>query len=264
MATKANFVQGSFFEEDYLIRTLGPLGTYPEIALTELVANAWDAGATKVNITIPGDFGQTLQIFDNGSGLSPDEFHFRWMRLGYNRLKHQGEKVIFPKGNVSSNRMAYGRNGIGRHGLLCFNDEYKVITEREGFISTFVVTTKSDEQPFVLQHEKINKGGKGHGTTLQVIVRKNLPNPDKILQVLSARFLHDPQFIVSINKRVVPLEEHSGLIDTAPLRYKEITLKAHIIDSQRAARSTQYQGIAFWQIKDSWANLLGSLGVNWL
>ena len=45
--SKANnnqFVQGSLFEEDYLIRTLGALVHYPEIALTELVANAWDAG----------------------------------------------------------------------------------------------------------------------------------------------------------------------------------------------------------------------------
>lgn len=36
---------GSLFEENYLIRTLGHIAYDPEIALTELVANAWDAGA---------------------------------------------------------------------------------------------------------------------------------------------------------------------------------------------------------------------------
>jgi hypothetical protein len=48
-------IQGSFFEEDYLNRTLGDLANSPDIALTELVANAWDAGATEVEITKPDE-----------------------------------------------------------------------------------------------------------------------------------------------------------------------------------------------------------------
>ncbi|MGA2298950.1 MAG: ATP-binding protein, partial [FCB group bacterium] len=90
------FVQGSFFEEDYLIRTLGSLVNSPEIALTELIANAWDAGATKVNIVIPDNYKKKLTIEDNGSGLTKEQFHNRWMRLGYNRIKHQGKNVLFP------------------------------------------------------------------------------------------------------------------------------------------------------------------------
>lgn len=34
---------GSLFEDDYLIRTLGVIAHDPYVALTELVANAWDA-----------------------------------------------------------------------------------------------------------------------------------------------------------------------------------------------------------------------------
>ena len=67
-------IQGSLFEEDYLIRTLGNLGNSPETALTELVANAWDAGATFVDIFIPEEKGQKLTITDNGIGLTIDEF----------------------------------------------------------------------------------------------------------------------------------------------------------------------------------------------
>src|SRR5688500_9167996 len=91
-----NYIQGSLFEEDYLIRTLGALVNFPEVALTELVANAWDDGATDVKIFIPEEYGKKLIIEDNGVGLTKDEFHNRWMRLGYNRLKHQGKGVIFP------------------------------------------------------------------------------------------------------------------------------------------------------------------------
>ncbi|RZL40945.1 MAG: ATP-binding protein, partial [Pedobacter sp.] len=68
-----NYIQGSLFEEDYLIRTLGNLANSPEVALTELVANAWDAGATLVEIFIPEKHGDKLTIEDNGIGMTKEE-----------------------------------------------------------------------------------------------------------------------------------------------------------------------------------------------
>ena len=40
-------LQGCLFEEDFLVRTLGSIAQSSEVALTELVANAWDAGAAE-------------------------------------------------------------------------------------------------------------------------------------------------------------------------------------------------------------------------
>lgn len=245
MNDKSQYVQGSLFEEDYLLRTLGPLVHTPDIALTELVANAWDAGATLVEIFIPDVYNQRLIIEDNGVGITKDEFHSRWMKLGYNRVKHQGKNVIFPP-SVEGKRLAYGRNGIGRHGLLCFNSEYKVITNSKGEKSTFVITTQSEIQPFVIKSEGFEKSNT-YGTRLEVVVTKNLPDPNTVLKIISARFLHDPKFVVSINKKTVPLEEHAGLINSQKIKVKDIDLLAHFIDSQKSGRSTLYQGIAFWQ-----------------
>jgi len=239
------YLQGSLFEEDYLIRTLGALVHSPEIALTELVANAWDAGATIVDIFIPEDYNQKLIVEDNGTGLTKEQFEQRWMKLGYNRVKHQGKSVLFPP-NVEGKRLAYGRNGVGRHGLLCFDKEYTVITCSGGKKSTFVITTQDEHQPFVIKEALYSKAN-SFGTRLEVVVIKNLPKPDKILEIISARFLHDPKFKVSINKQTVQLEQHSGLIDTTELKIDNITLIAHFIDSQKSARSTIYQGVAFWQ-----------------
>ena len=245
-ADSISFVQGSLFEEDYLIRTLGNLSQNADVALTELVANAWDAGAAKVDITIPDERNDKLIIEDDGIGLTMDEFHKRWMKLGYNRLLHQGQQVEFPHGRDGS-RLAYGRNGIGRHGLLCFNNNYMVITRKDGEESTFEITTLSESQPFVLKNESSRKAS-GNGTRLEVVVQRNLPNPDRILEVISARFLHDPQFTVNINGRSVPLEEHEGLIDQCTLSVNQnISLDVLFIDTQKAARSTLYQGVAFWQ-----------------
>lgn len=243
--SSSKIIQGTLFEEDYLIRTLGVLVHSPEIALTELVANSWDAGATMVEITIPDDSNQKLIVEDNGSGLTKEQFEQRWMRLGYNRIKHQGKKVIFPP-NVSGKRLAYGRNGVGRHGLLCFNNEYTVISNSSGTKSTFVISTQSENQPFVIKEATFDKSNT-FGTRLEVIVIKNLPKPERILEIISARFLHDPSFLVSINKQTVPLEQHSGLIDSTELNVDGIKLTAHFIDSQKSSRKTIYQGIAFWQ-----------------
>lgn len=245
MNNNKEYIQGSLFEDDYLIRTLGNLGSSAEIALTEIVANAWDAGATEVQIFIPEEKGQKIVIEDNGIGLSKEEFYSRWMKLGYNRLKHQGKKVEFPK-DVNLQRFAYGRNGVGRHGMLCFNNEYNVITSKNGIESNFTVTTKSESEPFLIKEESFLKTKK-HGTRLEVIVKKNLPKSENILEIISARFLHDPKFIVSINRKTIELEDHSGLIFTESIKVKNISLNVNLIDSKKARKSTLYQGIAFWQ-----------------
>ena len=55
------------FEEDYIFRNNRSITTSPDIALTELVANAWDAGAFNVEIIIPKSEEETLiSITDDG------------------------------------------------------------------------------------------------------------------------------------------------------------------------------------------------------
>ena len=74
MTKLAKPLQGTLFEQDYLIRTLGNLATAPDVALTELVANAWDAGASKVDIKIPDQLGELLSIADDGCGMTAKQF----------------------------------------------------------------------------------------------------------------------------------------------------------------------------------------------
>ena len=57
------------FEEDYIFRNNRVLTTTPDIALTELVANSWDAGALNVEIHIPENEDENLiSIQDDGCG----------------------------------------------------------------------------------------------------------------------------------------------------------------------------------------------------
>src|SRR5690606_7472645 len=131
-------------------------------------------------------------------------------------------------------------------GMLCFNNIYEVITNSNGKESHFTITTKSEKEPFIIKSEKF-QNSKTTGTKLIVEVQKNLPKPEQILEVISARFLHDPKFKVSINRQTIQLEEHSGLVFTEETTIDKIKLKIHLIDSKRSRKSTIYQGIAFWQ-----------------
>jgi hypothetical protein len=245
MMTEKDTFSGFLFEEDYLIRTLGQIAHDAYIALTELVANAWDAGASHVEIFIPNEIGGNLIIRDDGTGLTKDQFNNRWMKLGYNRLKHQGDRVEFPSGR-SGNRLAYGRNGVGRHGLLCFNDEYSISTGASGILSTYLISTHNENEPFVIKSQTFQPT-KINGTTLEVRVTRNLPSLQKVRDVISARFLHDPEFKVFVNGIALPLEELAGHIDTRNVTIEGIECHFHFIDTTKANRSTIYQGIAFWQ-----------------
>jgi hypothetical protein len=238
--------QGCLFENDFLIRTLGPIANSPEVALTELVANAWDAGASKVEIILPTEYGETLSISDDGTGMSEADFKEKWMKLGYDRMKHQGRFADFPPERTHSTRPAYGRNGVGRHGMLCFAPEYSVLTKLKGKGTRFEIATTSGQNPFeIVGVERLLSSG--HGTRLSAAVTRNLPSEGRVADILAARFLHDPQFAVSVNGRFVPLAEHRGLVSSRVLDFGEdLKAEAFFVDSTSSSRSTQYQGVAFW------------------
>lgn len=237
---------GSLFEEDYLLRTLGRIAHDSDVALTELVANAWDAGASSVDITIPPEKQNALVVADDGHGMSAEQFKNRWMMLAYDRVRHQGQSVEFPPERKDWKRRAYGRNGVGRHGMLCFADRYEVETWCEGKGAQFVVSTHSQQTPFKIESESTFQRS-GHGTRLSVVVERQIPDADRIREIISARFLHDPQFVVRVNGQSISLPEHSGLIERTVLQITEtLGVEAFVVDSTKTARSTLYQGIAFW------------------
>ncbi|MEZ4226713.1 MAG: ATP-binding protein [Polyangiaceae bacterium] len=237
--------QGSLFEEDFLRRTLGDVVRIPDVALSELVANAWDAGASAVALTIPGERGEVLSVEDDGSGLTPDSFQQRWMTLAYDRQKHQGAAAEFPPERHDWTRRAYGRNGQGRHGLLCFADTYDVETWRDGGGVVFRVAVSKGREPFVA--DKIREFKKaGHGTKLSVAVGRNLPDPDRIRNVLATKFLHDPRFAVSVNGSSVPLAEHPGLLAERRVDVDGLAgLDLYCVEGE-AGRIKHQSGVAFW------------------
>lgn len=109
-----------------VIKHLG-IGLYNSnpVVIAEAVANSWDANAAEVKISIGKD-GKSVTIEDDGHGMNRDQVNARFLNIGYERRKTQGEKT---EGDL---RLAMGRKGIGKLSLFAISDDIYVYTKRKG------------------------------------------------------------------------------------------------------------------------------------
>lgn len=175
----------------------------PKIALTEIVANAWDAGATEVSIIWPNEeVGGSVSVEDNGCGMTFDEFKQRWAEASYDRTEKQGDTIVLSDGSV---RKVFGRNGMGRFGMFYFSDTYKVSTWKDGTENTFSVIR--DSTPFHIEHFDI-KEKKGSGTIVSCIRDKStsiLVDANVIESWLQEKFFNSSNFEIKINGKTLSL-----------------------------------------------------------
>ncbi|WP_405598427.1 MULTISPECIES: ATP-binding protein [unclassified Pseudoalteromonas] len=235
------------YEDDFLLREIGSIATKADVAITELIANAHDAGASKVNIVFPDKLGSLVTVEDNGIGMTNEEFELRWLKLRYDRRKHQGSFVEIPSGNkLLSKRLAFGRNGIGRHAGLCFSDSYTVETWKAARKNKYVLSLSSGAQPIEVSSH-YEEEATGHGTKVSVVAERHLINFDELKEIISARFLFNPEFKVYINDSLITLSEHPGLIrETEISPVGNIKLKLSLVDSSSVSKSANQHGVAFW------------------
>lgn len=87
----------------------------------------------------------------------------------------------------------------------------------------------------------------GHGTRISVFVERHLPNIEQMTDILSARFLYDPNFTVMINEQKIELSHHKGLVLNKDIQFTDSAkAKLMIVDSTQTALKSQQHGVAFW------------------
>jgi len=108
------------------------IGLYSNIpaVLSEMVANAWDAGATQVHISILQD---EIVIDDNGRGMSFDEINQRFLRVGYQKRR---DELTIRANEID--RHVMGRKGIGKLSVFSIANIAEIqtcnATEKNGFL----------------------------------------------------------------------------------------------------------------------------------
>ena len=111
--------------------------TLPPV-IGELVANGWDANATKVEITIPDTpiDEQTSEIIisDDGIGMSDEEVREKYLIIGRDRRENKSDKTLPPH-----KRKIMGRKGIGKLSAFGIAKEIVVESVKDGIVSHFAM-----------------------------------------------------------------------------------------------------------------------------
>lgn len=96
----------SFTIESRIIREFGErLVKHPEVALLELIKNAYDADAR--TCTVDHEFPRHITVTDSGHGMTLEEFRSGWMRIGTSSKESKATSRLFQ-------RSISGEKGIGR------------------------------------------------------------------------------------------------------------------------------------------------------
>lgn len=179
-------------------RTLEHLGSQMykrrDVAIAELVANSWDAGAKNVKLIIPtGDYDQetsSIEILDDGSGMTAAAVQAEFLVIGRNRRTDS---------TSSSTRTVMGKKGIGK--LAGFGmAKVMEITTWAGQETTYFVLDlsqlkagdgKSTDMPIegrAIARPDWCKSASGTRILLRELKHKTPPDLPKLTNALARRF----------------------------------------------------------------------------
>ena len=108
--------------------------TLPPV-IAELVSNAWDADAGKVEIAIPTDAitsKSQIVVTDNGCGMSDQDLRDAYLIIGRDRRAIEGESPTPKHG-----RRLMGRKGSGKFSAFGIATEIEVESAKAGQVSRF-------------------------------------------------------------------------------------------------------------------------------
>lgn len=194
------------------------IGLYSNIpsVLSEIVANAWDADATEVNITIDSKESE-IRIQDNGHGMSKIDLNDKFLHIGYSR-RSDGRSL-----SENLKRPVMGRKGIGKLSVFSISDVVEVYSKTanstiNGFkmevveIKKAIQTKEGDYSPVELCNDNEDLKKSGHGTIIILkALKKNLAQTESFLKKRLARRFSiigaSSNFIVKINNTEITLED---------------------------------------------------------
>ena len=92
--------------------------------ISEVIANAWDADATRVDINFDPE-EKSITVSDNGCGMNLTDINYRYLYVGYQRRESSGQDT--PK-----NRKPMGRKGIGKLSLFSIANKIHIQSIKDG------------------------------------------------------------------------------------------------------------------------------------
>jgi len=245
--------QSCLFGPKFLEKFVGKNILYDvKVAIVELIANAWDAGAKEVRITWPTNHDDYhFQIEDDGQGMTKEEFSHRWRSFPYDRSTQQKNNITVDK----KKRTVFGKNGVGRFSGFFFADSYFVKSYKNGYFFDYEVKAGQGISPLILIEKssgEIKEERKRTGTIIYVNQKSSLKlNAEKIKSEIGIRFLTDPSFSCYVNGKKVQFSH----IPSECITKQELVLPngekitITVIDAIESDKTTKQHGIA-WHVNN--------------
>ena len=237
--------------------------------LAELIANAYDADAEHLKVTLPfgtylsrrregqvEDLGYEIVITDDGGGMTAQEVNDYYLNVGYNRRVGRSERT------PQFQRKVMGRKGIGKLAPFGICHEVEVVsaggdqTDRGYMVSNLILNLddildeKTDELGNVLPYNPKPSSRDGSfaesaGTTLILrrFDRRRVPTGEELDRQLAARFG------LSQENWSVVLEDSAGESDSVELGTLQVDMMTGTridVDGRPVKVENQYFPVSGW------------------
>ncbi len=188
------------FNLTILGRTVWHLGSHlykrRDLAIVELVANCWDAGATRVDVQLPdaGTYSPEKSeyvIEDNGGGMTADQVENEYLVVGRNRRLESGVEI--------NGRPIMGKKGVGKLAGFGIANELLIETWTGGETTSFPMTVDDLKAPDGTTKEVVLKGilkptptgapySSGTRITMKALKHKTSAVEEELRNALGRRF----------------------------------------------------------------------------
>lgn len=172
-------------------------------ALAELISNAYDADAENVTLEfLEVGSKKFISVKDNGMGMDSDDIQNRFLVIGRNRRKDDGDKPT-PK----FSRFATGKKGLGKLALFGLAREISIDTIKNGLRNRFVLNwddllnARGEYKPIVEINNKKTKKTDGTTIKLSELKRQTPFDVESLADSLSKIFIVDDSFNISLKKQ---------------------------------------------------------------
>lgn len=105
---------------------IGLYSSTPSV-VTEIIANAWDADATNVLITLDPE-NDRIVVEDDGHGMARDHVQNKFLAVGYSRRTCEDTRDM----SRSGKRRVMGRKGIGKLAMFSLATTITIVTRAKG------------------------------------------------------------------------------------------------------------------------------------
>lgn len=190
-------------------------------ALAELISNAYDADASEVLINFHEQNGRpvSIQVIDDGLGMSSSDIQSKFLVIGRNRRAEDGDKPT-----KRFQRLPTGKKGLGKLALFGLASKITVDTNKNCLRNRFsldwekLLSAEGTYNPVSELRDSSNEMKNGTNIRLSGLKRKTPFDLEGLADNLSRLFIVDDTFKIILNHT-----NGKNIVVSSERRYSQIT-----------------------------------------